>query len=59
MAYKHQTESYRDGGKWVCWCDGWDNAAQETARIRGLGFSAKRQGLRVFVLASEVDEIPS
>lgn len=57
MAFKHQTKSYREDGKWVCWCDGLVNAPEIAAHLRSKGFKVKRQGFRVFVLASELKDI--
>lgn len=57
MPYKHQTQSYRDGGEWACWCDGLVNAAEIAADLRAKGFRVKRQKDRVFVLESEIAEI--
>ena len=34
MSYKHQSKSYRQGGKWVCWCDGLTNAPEIAADLR-------------------------
>lgn len=59
MPYKHQTESYREGGKWICWNEGWDIevSKQIVSNIRSQGFKAKREKDRIFVLASEVRSI--
>lgn len=57
MAYKHQTESYRDGGKWICWCDGLDAAARITKYLRTQGIGAKREKDRVFILAADRDKV--
>ena len=59
MPYKHQTESYRDGGKWLCWCDGFDTEMSQkiVGNIRSQGFKAKRQKDRIFVLAAELNQI--
>lgn len=59
MPYKHQTESYRNGGEWVCWCDGFDMEMSNAivANIRSQGFKAKRQKDRIFVRADELKKI--
>lgn len=57
MAYKHQTNSYRGGGKWICWSDGLIQAQQIATEIRAMGFKVKREGTRIFVLANEVEDL--
>ncbi|MGI9345558.1 MAG: hypothetical protein ACR2PW_04755 [Gammaproteobacteria bacterium] len=59
MPYKHQTESYRDGGKWTCWCDAYDteHAAHVVSCIKAQGFKAKRSKERVFVETTALDQI--
>lgn len=59
MTYKHQINSYRDGGKWVCWCDGLVDTLNIVADLRARGFKVRREGDRVFVLASEAPQISS
>ena len=61
MPYKHQSDSYRDGGKWTCWCEGRgiENAKDMTADIRRQGFEAKREGDQVFVRPADTDKIES
>ncbi len=56
-AVKHQTKSYRDGGKWVCWCDGLVDTLAIVADLRAKGFKVRREGDRVFVLATDVHRI--
>lgn len=59
MPYKHQSESYREGGRWLAWCDGFTDeyTAHVIADIRRQGFKARKRGDRVFVLASELGQI--
>lgn len=61
MAFKHQTESFRDGGKWICWCDGHsiEHAKAITADIKEQGFAAKREKNRVFVQPNDMVKIDS
>jgi hypothetical protein len=61
MPYKESSKCYRDGGKWVCWCDGLDMelTLRIVESIRACGFSVKREGDIVFVLQSDVDKIDS
>lgn len=59
MPYKHQTESYRGGGLWTCWCDAYstEHAAHVVSCIRSQGFKAKREKERVFVLTENLAQI--
>lgn len=57
MAFKHQTKSYRDGGKWVCWCDGLVDTLKIVADLRAKGFTVRREKDRVFVLAADVERL--
>lgn len=59
--YKHQTQCYRIGGEYVCWCDAYDieHAKRIVQRIRKDGFSVKRVKDRVFVKAGDFTKIPS
>ena len=59
MPIKHHSESYREGGKWICWCDGLNEelTLSIVQHIRSQGFKVKREKDRVFVLAKDVYEI--
>ena len=59
MAIKHHSKSYRDAGRWVCWCDGLNSeiTLATVKEIRSRGFKVKREKDRVFVLADDVNKI--
>lgn len=61
MPYKHQTESYRDGGAWVCWCDAFsvEHAKRVAATLRSSGYACKRERDRVFVRPADMAKIPA
>lgn len=61
MPYKHQAESYRNGGEWVCWCDGYneETTLKVVEDVRRQGFKAKREKDRVFVKAEDIGKIQS
>ena len=59
MAYKHQAESFRKGGEWVCWSEGLrrELTLKVVESIRAQGLKVRREADQVFVRAEDVFRI--